>query len=137
MYYIIFYHWVYDDHVYRDEQQRQYVTTNILMTSYFNCRPVFIFDIRIKFEKNDITDKLVDYLTVAVVKEDCRDDSTDEDTSDDIEWNENQPTLVNFNSDLNDDDDISAYSNEDDDRNIDSDTNDEVDAGHDDTETLL
>ncbi|KAL2048847.1 hypothetical protein ABVK25_010905 [Lepraria finkii] len=124
--------------MYRDEQQRQYVATGILMASYFGCRPVSTFDTRIKFEEDDATDKPVDRATVADAREDYSDDSTDEDTSDVTDWDDDRSTLVDSDSDLDDDDDdASAYSDGDDDTDSDSGTDDEVDAGRDDTGTLL
>ena len=57
----------------------------ILIASYFGCRPVSIFDIRIKFEEDDATNKAVERTTAAGDRKDYNDDSTDEDTSDDTD----------------------------------------------------
>jgi len=56
IYHILFHHWVHDKNVYRDEQQRLYIAIGILMASYFGCRPVSMFDTRIRFqgEREDI-----------------------------------------------------------------------------------
>ena len=69
MYHILFYRCVYDEHVYRDEQQQQYEATGILMASYFGCRPVSMFDTRIKFEEDDAIEKSVDSATVVSARE--------------------------------------------------------------------
>ena len=135
MYHILFYHWVYDDHVYRDEQ-REYVATGILMASYFGCRPVSMFDTRIKFEEDD-GHKPVDRPTVAGITEDPGDDSTDENISDNTDWDDERSTLVNSDSDTDHAGDASTYSDGDDDTDSDSGTDDEVDAGRDNTGTLL
>ena len=126
MYHILFYHWVYDDHVYRDEQQRHYVDTGILMASYFGCRPVSMFDTRIKFEDDDDNHKPVNGPTVAGIPED---------TTDDPDWDDGRSTLVDSDSDLDDGDDGSTCSGGD--TGSDSGTDDEVDAGRDKTGTLL
>ena len=56
-----------DTAVFADEQQRHYVTTDILMAAYFKCRPVSMFDTSSSFPEDDTTDpsKLVDHVTVA------------------------------------------------------------------------
>ena len=138
LYHILFYHWVYDTTVYRDEQQRSYVATGILMASYFGCRPVSMFDTRIKFEDDADARKPADRPTVAGHPEDHSEDLSDQD---DIDWDDEQATLVNPDSDLDHDGDTSACSNDDSDGDTDSDsdsgTDDGVDAGLDDTGSLL
>jgi len=123
--------------VYRDEQQRHYVATGILMASYFGCRPVSMFDTRIKFEGDDATDKPVERAIVAGDREDHSEDSTDADTSDDTDWDDERSTLVNSDSDLYDGSKASSCSDGADDTDSDSGTDDEIDAGRDDTGTLL
>ncbi|KAL8733115.1 MAG: hypothetical protein Q9166_002307 [cf. Caloplaca sp. 2 TL-2023] len=56
IYHILFRHWAHDKNVYRDEQQRLYIAIGILMASYFGCRPVPMFDTRIRSqgEQEDI-----------------------------------------------------------------------------------
>ena len=132
LYYILFYHWVYDNTVYRDELQRCYVATGILMASYFGCRPVSMFDTRIKFEDEDDARKPADHPTVAGHPEDYSDNLSDQD---DTDWDDEQATLVNSDSDLDHDGDTSACSDDDDD--TDTGTDDGVDAGLDDTGSLL
>lgn len=55
---------MHDDTVFCDEQQRIYVFTNIFMTLYFDCRSVFLFDIKSQFANNDHVCNLFKYITV-------------------------------------------------------------------------
>ena len=137
LYHILFYHWVYDDTVYRDEQQRSYVPTGILMASYFGCRPVSMFDTRIKFEDEDDSRKPADRSAVAGNPEHGSDEAKDQDTANDMDWDDEQATLVNFNSDLDQEADASQCSDDHSDTDSDSGTDDGVDAGLDDTGSLL
>lgn len=138
MYHILFYHWVYDNHVYRDEQQqREYVTTGILVASYFGCRPVSMFDTRIKFEEEGDGHKPVDRPTVTGSIEDPGDDSTDEDIPDDTDWDDERSTLVNSDSDIDHAANTSTCNDGDNDTDSDSGTDDEVDTGRDNIGTLL
>lgn len=137
LYHILFYHWVYDDTVYRDEQQRSYVATGILMASYCGCRPVSMFDTRIKFDDEDGSCKLANHPTVAGNQEDPSDDHKNQDTPNVLDWNDAQVTLVNSGSDLNNDGDASTCSDSDSNTDSDSGTDDGVDAPLDKTGSLL
>ena len=137
LYHILFYHWVYDDTVYRDEQQRNYVATGLLMASYFGCRPVSMFDTRIKFEGEDDARKPADHPMVMCQTEDHKDDPKGQDTPNGMDWDEEQATLVNSESDLDPDGDASTCRDHDSDTDSDSGTDDGVDAGLDDTGSLL
>ena len=53
LYHELFYHWVHDDSTFADEQQRNQVPTGLLMAVYFGCRPVSMFDTRLRFKDND------------------------------------------------------------------------------------
>lgn len=117
-----FYHWVHDDIVFCDEQQRHYVFTNILMASYFDCRPVFMFDTRSRFAGN-----LFDYITAASRSENCDEDSKAQGTENSIDWNDNRVMLVNSKEELAFHVDRSTYWNNDNDSDID----DDVDADFD------
>lgn len=52
-YYVFFYHWMHDNVVFCDKQQRFYVFTNIFMILYFDYRSIFIFDTKSQFENNN------------------------------------------------------------------------------------
>ena len=137
LYHILFYHQVYDNTECRDELQRCYVDTGILMASYFGCRPVSMFDNRINFEEEDDARKPADPPTIAGHPENHRDNLSDQD---DADWDDEQATLFDSASDLDRDGDSSARSNDDDgdgDGDTDSGTNHGVDAGLDDTKSLL
>ena len=60
-----------DEVVYRDEQQRSYVSTGILMASYFGCRSVSMFHTRSRFKDDDGAPKPVDHATAAGQAERC------------------------------------------------------------------
>ena len=61
------------------------MATGILIASYFGCRPVSMFDTRIKFKEDNTTNKPVERARVAGDRKDHNDDSIDEDTSDDTD----------------------------------------------------
>lgn len=136
-YHILFHHWVHDDTVYRDEQQRSYVATGILMTLYFGCRPVSMFDTRIKFENEDDTRRPADNPTVAGNPEDHSDSPKDQGTPNDMDWDDEQATLVNSSSDPNQDNNASEGDDDDSDTDSDSGTGDGVDTGLDNTVSPL
>lgn len=50
IYHILLHHWVRDDSIFPDEQQRNQVAAGILIASYFGCRPVSMFDTRLQFQ---------------------------------------------------------------------------------------
>ena len=104
------------------------------MASYFGYRPVSMFDNRINFEEEDDARKPTDPPTIADHPDDHRDDLSNQD---DADWDDEQATLVNSASDLNRDGDSSTCSNDDGDGDTDSGTNHGVDAGLDDTKSLL
>ena len=137
LYHILFYHQVYDNTEYRDELQRCYVDTGIFMASYFGCRPFSMFDNRINFGEEDDARKPADAPTIVGHPENHRDDLSDQD---DADWDDEQATLFYSASDLDRDGDSSARSNDDDgdgDGDTDSGTNHGVDAGFDDTNSLM
>lgn len=53
LYHVFFYYWVYNDTVYRDKKQRTYIAAGIFIASYLGCRPVSMFDTRVKFKDDD------------------------------------------------------------------------------------
>ncbi len=66
LYYVLFYHWVHDDSIFPDEQQRNQVPTGLLMAAYFNCRPISMFDTRLKLEDDENAIKPDDHVTVHI-----------------------------------------------------------------------
>lgn len=139
LYHVLFYHWVYDDTVYRDEQQRTYVAAGTLMASYLGCRPVSMFDTRIKFEDEDGARKPADHRMVTRNPKDHSDDPEDQAIPNDTAWDDEQATLVSPDSDLNHCGEVSTCSdnNSDSDSDGDSGTDDGVDVGLDETGSLL
>lgn len=133
LYHILFYHWVHDKVVYRDEQQRNYVPTGILMASYFGCRPVSMFDTRLRFEDNDGARKPVDHATAAVKPNHAGKDQEVQHSENDIYYDNDRATLAKADSDLDTDENASTYCDSD----SDSGTDDGVDAGLDETGCLL
>ncbi|KAK3170219.1 hypothetical protein OEA41_009605 [Lepraria neglecta] len=107
----------------------------------FGCRPVSMFDTRIKFEDEDNARKPADHPTVASNSEDHSDDPMDRDTPNDLDLYDKQATPVNSGSNLDHDGDASACRDDDSDTDSDSDsdsgTHDGADAGLDDTGSLL
>lgn len=67
-----------------DEQQRNYVSTGILMASYFGCRPVSMFDTRLRFEDNDGARKSVDHATAAVKPKNVGEDQEAQNSENDV-----------------------------------------------------
>ncbi len=138
MYHILFYHWVYNDHVYWDKQQWEYMATGILMASYFSCRPVLMFNTRIKFENdNNDAHEAVHRLKNADSSEEYDDDSADSNTSNNTNWDNEHTTLINFDSKLNHNSDANMCSDEENDINSNSDTDDKVNTDLNNTGFLL
>lgn len=137
LYHVLFHHWVYDDTVYQDEQQRTYVAAGILMASYLGCRPVSMFDTRIKFEDDDDARKPADHPIIAGNLKDHSDDQEDQVISNDTTWDDEQATLVNSDCDLDHDGGVSTCGDNNSDSDSDSGTDDGVDAGLDETGSLL
>ncbi len=107
------------------------------MASYLGCRPIFMFDTRIKLEDKDDADQHVGRRKVAGNREDYGDDSRDSNISDDTDWDDAHTTLVDSDTDLDHDGDASTCSDGDDDTDSDSGIDDDVDAGLDETGSLL
>jgi len=114
IYHILLHHWVRDDSIFPDEQQRNQVATGILMAPYFRCRPVSMFDTRLQFQD-----------------EEEEESPSVEDTPSDLS-SEDDGGLRSADSN-EDDDDFSMYL----DSESDNDTDDGADAGDDETRTLL
>ncbi|KAL9119296.1 MAG: hypothetical protein Q9187_004151 [Circinaria calcarea] len=133
LYHVLFYHWVYDDTVYRDERQRNYVATGYLMASYFGYRSVSIFDTRIKFEDEDDARKPADHAIGVCLTEDHKDNPRGQETPHDLGWDEEQAALVDSDSDPDPDNDARTSYDHDGDTNSDSGTDDGVNAGVDNT----
>lgn len=127
---------MHDEVVYRDEQQRNYVPAGILMASYFGCRPVSMFDTRLRFEDDEGARKSVDHAMAAVkptknVSEDLR----VQDSENGVNQDDDRATLTS--SDYDPDTDMDASTCGDNDSDSDSGTDDGVDAGLDKTGCLL
>jgi len=92
LYHELFYHWVHDDSTFADEQQRNQVPTGLLMAAYFGCRPVSMFDTRLRFEDDDGARRSSDRVKVDNGPIDGDDDqgpmNTDRDTEMDSDWGE-------------------------------------------------
>lgn len=133
LYHVLFYHWVYDDTVFRDEQQRNCVPTDILMASYFGCRPVYMFDTRSRFADKDNACNSSAYTTAASRSENGDEYTEAQGIKNCIDWDDDRATLVNLDRDLTSLIDRSTYW----DNDSDSCTNDGVDEGLDETGSLL
>ncbi|KAI4285571.1 MAG: hypothetical protein L6R38_000538 [Xanthoria sp. 2 TBL-2021] len=108
LYHILFYHWVHDEVVYRDEQQRNYVSTGILMASYFGCRPVSMFDTRLRFEDDDGARKSVDHVTAAGKPNNVGEDQEVQGSENDMDANDDASTYCDSDSDSGTDDGVDA-----------------------------
>lgn len=96
-----------------------------------------MFDTRIKFKDEGDAHGPIDSLKADGDLQDSSDDPADEETSDGMDWGDEQATLVDSNSDLDHDGEADANTDGDNDIDSDSDTDDDIDAGHDRTGTLL
>ena len=140
IYIIFFYHWTYDDIVYWNEQQRNYVITNILMTFYFECRSIFMFDIWIKFENANDACESMNQIIVDNNSQNQSNIHKNKNTLNNKNWNDEQATLVNsiFNQNKNGESDVENDDNDIDNNKInDSDTDDDIDADFNDTKTFF
>lgn len=108
LYHILFYHWVHDEVVYRDEQQRNYVSTGILMASYFGCRPVSMFDTRLRFEDDDGARKSVDHVTAAGKPNNVGEDQEVQGSENDMDANDDASTYCDSDSDSGTDHGVDA-----------------------------
>lgn len=124
---------MHDDTVFCDEQQRNYVPTGILMASYFGCRPVSMFDTRSRFAGKDHACNSSDYITAADRSENGGEDPKAQGIENSMDWDDNRVMLINSNGELASHVDRSTYWESD----SDSGTDDGVDAGLDETGTLL
>ena len=55
---------MHDDTVFCDEQQRNYVPTDISMTSYFDCRSIFMFDTKSRFAGKNHVCNSSEHITI-------------------------------------------------------------------------
>ena len=133
LYHVLFYHWVHDVAVFRDEQQRNYVSTGILMASYFGCRPVSMFDTRLRFEDENNARKPTDHAGTANRPKNGGEDLAAPDADKKMDWKDDRAMLVNSDCDLDTDGNASTYCDSD----SDSGTDDGVDAGMDQSGCLL
>ena len=104
------------------------------MASYFDCQPVSMFNTRIKFKNEDDTRRPTDDPTVAGNPEDHNDNPKDQGMLNDMDWDDEQSTLVNSSSQ---DDNASKGDDDASDTDSDSGTNDSIDAGLDNMGSLL
>ena len=132
LYYVLFYHWVHDDTVFRDEQQRHYVAAGILMASYFGCRPVSMFDTTSKFEDYDSSKPADPVIPASRLKHDCSAQENIE-AKKDTDSDDDRTTLVNLDGHLGHGGDAGTHYDSD----SDSGTDDGIDAGLDQTRCLL
>ncbi len=139
LYYVLFYHWVHDDSIFPDEQQRNQVPTGLLMAAYFGCRPVSMFDTRLKLEDDENATKPDERVKVHSGPSASNDkqgtSGSDVDVAMDSDWDEEQATLVNSDSDADSDDDGDGSTDYD--SESDDDTDDGFDAGLEETRSLL
>ena len=129
LYYVLFYHWIFDDSIFSDEQQWNQVFINLLMTAYFDCRSISIFNTRLKLEDDENAIKFDERIKIHSDLNDSNDNQETSDSNKDVamnsDWDEEQATLVNLNLNAdsdNDDDDSTDYDSESDD-DIDDDFN--------------
>ncbi|KAI9871817.1 MAG: hypothetical protein M1830_002420 [Pleopsidium flavum] len=111
LYHKLVYHWVHDYSIIADEQQRNQVSTDLLMAAYFGCRPL----------NNGPSDGDDDQGTMIRIKR----------LKMDSDWGEDRATLVNCDSDVADDA-STCYDSE-----SDSGTDDGINVGLDETRLLL
>ena len=123
---------MHDDVVFYDEQQRSYVSAGILMASYFDCLSVLMFDTGSRFTDKDDARKPSDYATASRPKSDGEDPEA-QGTENSINWDDDQEMLVNSDKKLASDVDGSTYWDSD----SDSGTDNGVDAGLEETGSLL
>lgn len=76
--------------MFKDEQQRVYVATGILMAAYFGCRPVSMFDTRLGLEDETMEKHTFGLPQYPLDSDDldsdaCSDDNSDSDTDDGVD----------------------------------------------------
>ncbi len=139
LYYVLFYHWIHDDSIFSDEQQRNQVLTNLLMTAYFDCRSISMFDTRLKLEDDENMIKLNERIKIHSDLSASNDNQETSDSNEDVamnsDWNEEQATLVNSNSNADSDDDDNDSTDYD--SESDNDIDDDFDANLEKTRSLL
>ncbi len=139
LYYVLFYHWIHDDSIFSDEQQRNQVLTNLLMTAYFDCRSISMFDTRLKLEDDENMIKLDERIKIHSDLSASNDNQETSDSNEDVamnsDWNEEQATLVNSNSNADSDDDDNDSTDYD--SESDNDIDDDFDANLEKTRSLL
>ena len=123
---------MHDDVVFYDEQQRNYVSAGILMASYFDCPSVSMFDTGSRFTDKDDARKPSDHATASRPKSDGEDPEA-QGAENSINWDDDQEMLVNSDKKLAFNVDGSTYWDSD----SDSGTDDGVDAGLEETGSLL
>lgn len=124
---------MHDDTVFCDEQQRNYVPMGIFMASYFGCRPVFMFDIRLQFAGKNHVCNSSDYVIAADRSENDDENPKAQDTENSMNWDDNQMMFVNSDGEFASHVYRSTYWKSD----SDSGTDDGVDAGLNETGSLL
>lgn len=133
LYHVLFYHWVHDDVAFRDEQQWNYVPAGILTASYFGCPPVSMFDTESRFVEKGDARKLFGHVTATSKLKSNGEDLEIPGTKNSMDWDDDQPMLVNSDGELASDVDGSTSWDSD----SDSGTDDSVDAGLNETRSLL
>ncbi|KAL8855462.1 MAG: hypothetical protein Q9178_007895 [Gyalolechia marmorata] len=108
LYHILFYYWMHNQVVYRDEQQRNYVSTGILMASYFGCRPVSMFDTRLRVEDDDGARKSVDHVTAVGKLNNVGEDQEVLGSENNMDANDDASTYCDSDSDSGTDDGVDA-----------------------------
>lgn len=141
LYHKLFYHWVHDDFTFADEQQWNQVLTDLLMMVYFECQPVSMFNTRLRFKDNDGVHRSFDHVKVNNSLINSDDDqglmNTDKDTEMNSDWDEDWATLINSDSDIDDDASTCYDSKSDSNSESNSNTDDDINAGLDETKSLL
>lgn len=118
---------------YCDEQQRNYVLTSILMTSYFDCRSIFMFDIKSRFASKNHVCNSFDYITIVDKSKNENENSKTQNIENNMNWNDNWVMFINSNEEFASHVDKSTYWENDSDNDID----DNVDAGLNEIESLF
>ncbi|KAI9874474.1 MAG: hypothetical protein M1830_009718 [Pleopsidium flavum] len=111
LYHELVYHWIHDYSIIADEQQRNQISTDLLIAAYFGCRPL-------NNGPSDGEDDQGAMIRTKMLKMD-------------IDWGEDRATLGNSDSDVGDDA-STCYDSE-----SDSSTDDGIDVGLDETRLLL
>ena len=132
-------HWVHDDAVFADERQRVQLPTAALMASFLGCRPVSLFDTRVKFQNSDYLDygnydKVVSKSNSPMKESDSDQDTlVDSDSDSEHEMNLSDDTAMETDSKV----DGHGDGNGEGDSGTDSGTDDGYDAGSEETRSIL